>query len=72
VPTLAPDLGTLDIPVLVVWGAQDAVISSALAAAASASARLEIIPAVGHSPHVEAPGEVRRILIGFFGNLAER
>jgi pyruvate dehydrogenase E2 component (dihydrolipoamide acetyltransferase) len=72
VPTLAPDLGTLDIPVLVVWGAQDAVISSELAGAASASARLEIIPTAGHSPHVEEPGEVRRILSGFLGNLAER
>ncbi|MCC6763411.1 MAG: alpha/beta fold hydrolase [Deltaproteobacteria bacterium] len=45
-------------PLLIVWGAEDALIPVAHAHAAHAAipgSRLEIFPGVGHFPHVEAP-----------------
>jgi pyruvate dehydrogenase E2 component (dihydrolipoamide acetyltransferase) len=52
---IADQLATVEAPLLVVWGAEDEVIPSDQAAAAPASARVEVLAAVGHSPHVESP-----------------
>jgi pyruvate dehydrogenase E2 component (dihydrolipoamide acetyltransferase) len=51
-----------DGPLLVVWGENDAIIPAAHAAAAPSGAETRVLPGVGHSPHMEAAGEVNRLL----------
>lgn len=53
---IAGSLETLDLPLLVVWGAEDQVLPATQAEAAPDSARVEVLANVGHSPHVEAAG----------------
>jgi pyruvate dehydrogenase E2 component (dihydrolipoamide acetyltransferase) len=62
---LAAPLAESSAPVLAVWGGDDRIIPAAHAAALPARARVEILDARGHSPHLEAAGEVNR-LIGDF------
>jgi pyruvate dehydrogenase E2 component (dihydrolipoamide acetyltransferase) len=59
------DLADVQVPVLVLWGAQDAVIASEQAADAPTGARVEIVDGAGHSPHVEAAAEVNSRLTTF-------
>jgi pimeloyl-ACP methyl ester carboxylesterase len=57
-----------DIPTLIVWGANDAIIPSRHAAAAHAtlpSSRVEIFEGVGHFPHCEDPERFVRVLTDF-------
>jgi pyruvate dehydrogenase E2 component (dihydrolipoyllysine-residue acetyltransferase) len=56
------ELGALQVPLLVVWGAEDEVIPSAQSAAAPGSARVEVLVDVGHSPHVESPAAVSALI----------
>jgi pyruvate dehydrogenase E2 component (dihydrolipoamide acetyltransferase) len=56
-------------PVLVVWGERDAVIPAAQAEAASGRAETHVLDGVGHSPHMEAAGEVNRLLEGFLAGV---
>jgi pyruvate dehydrogenase E2 component (dihydrolipoamide acetyltransferase) len=48
-----------DVPTLVIWGAQDQVVPRADVEDA------QVIEGAGHSPHMEAAGEVNRLLEGF-------
>lgn len=57
-----------DIPTLVVWGADDAIIPSRHAADAQATlpnCRVEIFEGVGHFPHCEDPDRFVRVLTDF-------
>lgn len=57
-PQLAKWLHRLQLPTLVVWGADDAIFppqQAAVFAAAIADAQTLIVPAAGHLPHVEQP-----------------
>ena len=57
-----------DIPTLIVWGADDAIIPSRHAEDAAAtlpSSRVEILPHVGHFPHCEDPDGFVRVLTDF-------
>lgn len=56
------ELAGLDLPLLVIWGAEDEIIPSAHATAAPAGAQVELLPDVGHSPHVESPAEVAGLI----------
>jgi pyruvate dehydrogenase E2 component (dihydrolipoamide acetyltransferase) len=56
-------------PVLVVWGERDAIIPAAHAEAAPARAEIHVLADVGHSPHMEAAGEVNRLLEGFLAGV---
>jgi pyruvate dehydrogenase E2 component (dihydrolipoamide acetyltransferase) len=56
-------------PVLVIWGEADAIIPAAHAEAAPSRAETHVIAAVGHSPHMEAAGEVNRLLEGFLAGV---
>ena len=59
---------TQQVPTMIVWGEQDAIIpvSHAYDAhAAMPNSRLEIVPGSGHFPHVEAPGEFLRAVTDF-------
>jgi len=59
---------TQQVPTLIVWGEQDAIIPVSHAHdahAAMPNSRLEIIAGAGHFPHVEAPGEFLHALRDF-------
>ncbi|MET0995884.1 MAG: alpha/beta fold hydrolase, partial [Mycobacterium sp.] len=56
------------LPVLLIWGEQDRIIPVAHGYAAHAAvpgSRLEVLPGVGHFPHVESPTAVVQILDDF-------
>jgi pimeloyl-ACP methyl ester carboxylesterase len=57
-----------EIPALIVWGADDAIIPSAHAADAAAAlpqSQVEIFDGVGHFPHCEDPERFVRVLTDF-------
>jgi pyruvate dehydrogenase E2 component (dihydrolipoamide acetyltransferase) len=62
---LAPRLGEVRAPVLVIWGAADRVLPVAHAQGLPRDVRVEVLDEQGHSPHLEAANEVNR-LIGTF------
>jgi pyruvate dehydrogenase E2 component (dihydrolipoamide acetyltransferase) len=62
---LAPELAGASVPMLVIWGEDDAIVPAAHAEAAPDGAETRVLPGVGHSPHMEAAGEVNRLLEGF-------
>jgi pyruvate dehydrogenase E2 component (dihydrolipoamide acetyltransferase) len=60
------ELEALDLPTLVVWGAEDKVLPADQASTAPPGARVEILEGIGHSPHVEAATVVTALLDEFF------
>jgi pyruvate dehydrogenase E2 component (dihydrolipoamide acetyltransferase) len=66
---LAGELEDSPVPVLVVWGEADAIIPAAHAGAAPGRAETHVLPGVGHSPHMEAAGDVNRLLDGFLAGV---
>ncbi|MGW0533370.1 alpha/beta fold hydrolase [Streptomyces sp. NPDC003032] len=60
-------LGALDIPLLVIFGSQDRRWrpSSADGYRAVPGLRLELLPGVGHTPMLEAPGRTAELLLAF-------
>jgi pyruvate dehydrogenase E2 component (dihydrolipoamide acetyltransferase) len=56
-------------PVLVIWGERDAIISAGQAEAAPGRAETRVLDGVGHSPHMEAAGDVNRLLDGFIAGV---
>ena len=60
-------LQRVNVPTLVVWGAEDAIIpvdAGRRMHEAVAGSRLEVIPECGHLPHVEKPNEFSKLLLG--------
>jgi pyruvate dehydrogenase E2 component (dihydrolipoamide acetyltransferase) len=53
------------LPTLVIWGEGDRIIPAAHAANAPAHACVEILEGQGHSPHLEASGDVNRLVEDF-------
>jgi pimeloyl-ACP methyl ester carboxylesterase len=71
-PDSEPVLSTIDVPVLVVVGNDDAITSRGqgeMLARGIRGARLEVIPAAGHLPNLEQPEEFNQILIQFLAGL---
>jgi len=59
-------LGELgDIPVQVIWGAEDQIIPSRQAEGLPASVRMHVLAGAGHMPHLEKASEVSRLLLEF-------
>jgi pimeloyl-ACP methyl ester carboxylesterase len=59
---------TADLPTMVIWGDQDRIIPvehGIAVAEARAGSRLEVLPGVGHFPHVERPGDVADLIEDF-------
>ena len=56
-------------PILVIWGERDAIIPAAHAEAAPSRAETHVLDGVGHSPHMEAAGDVNRLLEGFLAGV---
>jgi pyruvate dehydrogenase E2 component (dihydrolipoamide acetyltransferase) len=69
---VGPRLATLDVPMLVIWGAQDRIIPPDHAQHAPQGAEVHVLDGSGHSPHMEAPGEVNRLLERFLAGLDVR
>ncbi len=61
---VAADVAATDVPRLVIWGREDRVLPAAHADAAAAT-RVEVLDRVGHSPHMEAAGDVNRLVDEF-------
>ncbi|MGH8993209.1 MAG: alpha/beta fold hydrolase, partial [Acidimicrobiia bacterium] len=59
---LAGPVADLGIPVLVVAGAEDRVIPAGHAGALGGKASVHVLPGKGHMIHMEAAGEVNRLL----------
>jgi pimeloyl-ACP methyl ester carboxylesterase len=64
---LAPRLARMERPALVVWGARDRFVPLAKAdqRAALPHARVELLPASGHYPHLDDPEAVARLVVPF-------
>ncbi len=61
-------LADIDVPVLVIWGAEDRVFHVSQAHALSRvvpDAQVEIVPEAGHVPHLERPDEVVTLIDAF-------
>ena len=69
------ELGKIEMPTLIVWGAQDELIprseQDALAAAIVGS-RLVVYPGIGHGLHWDAPERFANALVAFVENVAGR
>ena len=66
--TLLGRLRRIEIPVLVIWGASDRIVSPAYGAAYAAAfgqARFEIVPDAGHLPQIEQPAATFALLDDF-------
>jgi pyruvate dehydrogenase E2 component (dihydrolipoamide acetyltransferase) len=62
---LTDRLAHLGVPLLVVWGEQDRIIPPDHARRAPEGAEVHVLEGSGHSPHMEAPGDVNRVIEGF-------
>jgi len=72
-PKLARWLHRIDVPTHIVWGENDKVIPPAYAAALKDridGATMTLIPACGHLPHVEQPGQVAAVASQFIQRVA--
>jgi pimeloyl-ACP methyl ester carboxylesterase len=64
-PTLLERLGRIDIPVLVIWGDSDRIVTPAYGAAYAAAfgrARFEVVRDAGHLPQIEQPAATFALL----------
>jgi pimeloyl-ACP methyl ester carboxylesterase len=67
-PQLAKWLHRVELPALIVWGAEDRIFPPAQAqafAAAIAGSRVVVVPGAGHLPHIEAPQAFADAVNGF-------
>ena len=55
-------LGDLDVPLLVLWGQEDRIIPAEHARHVPATAEVHVLAGSGHSPHMEAAGDVNRVM----------
>lgn len=65
---------TSDLPTMVIWGDQDRIIPiehGYSVAEARPGCRLEVLPGVGHFPHVERPGEVADLIDDFVSTTSQ-
>lgn len=68
----AVDLSAIEVPTLVVWGDRDTlfpVSHAQVLAREIPGARLELIPGIGHCPHLESPGRLARAIRRFVQTL---
>jgi pyruvate dehydrogenase E2 component (dihydrolipoamide acetyltransferase) len=69
---IADRLGELEAPLLVVWGREDRIIPAAHAERLPDDADVHLLDGAGHAPHMEAAGEVNRILERFLAGVPTR
>ena len=74
-PGLAPRLAGITVPALVLWGDSDQIADPGYGrayAAAIPGARFQLLPATGHVPQIETPGQLRRAIWDFADPHARR
>jgi pyruvate dehydrogenase E2 component (dihydrolipoamide acetyltransferase) len=59
---LGERLAELHVPLLVIWAAHDRIIPAEHARRVPESADVHVLDGSGHSPHMEAPGDVNRLM----------
>jgi pyruvate dehydrogenase E2 component (dihydrolipoamide acetyltransferase) len=59
------DLSGSDVPILAVWGSEDAIVPASHADNLPDHARVDIIDGKGHSVQMEAAGMVNRLVADF-------
>ena len=57
-----PDISGVEVPMLVVWGAEDKIVPVAHAQNVPEGARVEILDNTGHMPQMEAAGQTNRVI----------
>jgi pimeloyl-ACP methyl ester carboxylesterase len=74
-PTLLDRLGRINIPVLVIWGASDRIVTPAYGAAYAAAfgqARIEIVRDAGHLPQIEQPAATFALIDHYLRDLGDQ
>jgi pyruvate dehydrogenase E2 component (dihydrolipoamide acetyltransferase) len=66
---IADRLGALGVPLLVLWGQEDRIIPPEHARHAPAGAEVHVLEGSGHSPHMEAAGDVNRVMERFLAGV---
>jgi pyruvate dehydrogenase E2 component (dihydrolipoamide acetyltransferase) len=66
---LADRLADLEVPLLVIWGAEDRIIPAEHARHAPETASVYVLEGSGHSPHLEAAGDFNRALEEFLAGV---
>ena len=64
-----PDLSSLDVPILAIWGRDDKIVPVAHSENLPDEARVEVLENTGHMPQMEAAGRVNRLIGGFLDGL---
>jgi pyruvate dehydrogenase E2 component (dihydrolipoamide acetyltransferase) len=59
---LTGPLGTLELPIQIIWGREDRIIPVAHAKALEARLPVHILDDAGHLPHMEKAGEANRLI----------
>jgi pyruvate dehydrogenase E2 component (dihydrolipoamide acetyltransferase) len=62
-------LGDLNVPLLVLWGQEDRIIPAEHARHVPATAEVHVLEGSGHSPHMEAAGDVNRVMERFLAGV---
>lgn len=57
-------LGDIEVPVQVVWGAEDRIIPASHAQGLPPNIAVHVLPGAGHMPHMEKAAEVNRLIAG--------
>jgi pyruvate dehydrogenase E2 component (dihydrolipoamide acetyltransferase) len=60
--SLRDQISKLNIPILVIWGAEDRIIPASQAEGLPPMVRTHILPGTGHMPHLEKASEVNRLI----------
>ncbi|HEX5900382.1 MAG TPA: acetoin dehydrogenase dihydrolipoyllysine-residue acetyltransferase subunit [Solirubrobacteraceae bacterium] len=66
---VADRLAGLGVPLLVVWGEQDRIIPAEHARHVPEGAEVHVLEGSGHSPHMEAAGDVNRVMERFLASV---
>jgi pimeloyl-ACP methyl ester carboxylesterase len=67
------ELERIAVPLLLVWGERDLMVSASGADRVSAAlpdTQIELLPDIGHCPQIEAPDRVAELLLGFPASLS--
>ena len=64
-----PDLSSLDVPILAIWGQDDKIVPVAHSENLPDEARVEVLENTGHMPQMEAAGRVNRLIGRFLDGL---
>lgn len=65
--SLRAELAGLEVPLLIIWGAQDQIVPAAHADALPARVEIVLLPDAGHIPHMEKANDVNAAIVRHMG-----